>query len=328
MSPFRILIVFLLVPLLAPIVRGQVRGRGATPTLSGEGIGYLTGIVTDEEGRPIPKAKIVLRFLGESPAFVETNTDAKGCWRIHGLGTGDWNVMASAVGYDSADRNCLVRQLFSNPRVPLVLAKIGAPKKDPTPIDMMDKANDLFYLRKYGEAAAAYMEYLRTDPEDVMARLCAGDCYRENGDFQKSIEQFQIVVDMTASDPLSKEILARGLTGLGECFFKTGDLDKAESYFRSSIEKSGDNEIVAYNLGEVCFSRGKIEEAIGFYALAARVAPYWDDPFYKLGYAYLNTAQFEKAREALEKFLTLEPNTERADKVKKDLAAIAKLIRR
>jgi tetratricopeptide (TPR) repeat protein len=303
------------------IVSVPVRGLGQV----GQGKGRLSGVVTDDGAKPISGAKVVLRFLGKGQASFETTTDKSGRWSILGLGTGEWNVMASADGYDSANRNCVVRQLNNNPIVPLALAKIQPLKQDPSPAGLLEKANDFFYVKKYGEAAAAYLEYLQLNPNDVMVRLSAGDCYRENGDFQKGIEQFQKVVDMTSKDPLSKEITARGLTGLGECYFKTRNLEKAESYFRSSIEKSPENEVVAYNLGEICFSLQKIEEAIGYYAMAARLSPNWSDPLYKLGYAYLNISNYEKAGEALQKFLTLEPNNVRAVKVKKSLEDIEKI---
>jgi tetratricopeptide (TPR) repeat protein len=314
--PFRIFFVIV-------ILIGSVPVRGLDQV--GQGKGRLTGVVTDDGGEPISGAKVVLRFLGKGQASFETTTDKSGRWSILGLGTGDWNVMASADGYDSANRDCFVRQLYDNPRVPLVLAKIQPLKQDPRPAGLLEKANDFFYVKKYGEAAAAYQEYLRLNPDDVMVRLSAGDCYRENGEFQKGIEQFQKVVEMTSKDPLSKEITARGLTGLGECYFKIGDLEKAESYFRSSIEKSAENEVVAYNLGEVCFSLRKVDEAIRYYALAARLSPYWSDPLYKLGYAYLNSSQYEKAKEALQKFLTLEPIGIRAAKAKKTLEDIEKI---
>jgi tetratricopeptide (TPR) repeat protein len=296
-----------------------------TSGTQGQGIGRLTGVVTDEAGMPIEGAKIFARFLGKSQASLETKTDRKGQWRLLGLGGGDWNIMASADGYDSANRDCFVRQLYDNPRVPLVLAKIQPLKQDPRPAGLLEKANDFFYLKKYGEAAAGYEEYLRLQPEDVMVRLSAGDCYRENGDLQKAIEAFGQVVEMTSKDPLSKEITARGLTGLGECYFKTGDLKKAESYFRSSIELSPENAVVAYNLAEVCFSLRKVDEAIRNYELAARLSPYWSDPCFKLGYAYLNSSRFDKAGDALQKFLTLEPNGTRAARAKRTLEDIEKI---
>jgi len=296
-----------------------------TSGTQGQGIGRLTGVVTDEAGMPIAGAKIFARFLGKSQASFETKTDRKGQWRLLGLGGGDWNIMASADGYDSANRDCFVRQLYENPRVVLVLAKIQSGARDQEPAGLLEKANDFFYLKKYAEAAAAYQEYLQRNPDDVMVRLSVGDCYRENGDLQKAIEAFGQVVEMTSKDPLSKAITAKGLTGLGECHFKKGDLEKAELNFRLSLEMFPENEVVAYNLGEVCFSLRKVDEAIRSYKTATQLSPYWSDPFYKLGYAYLYVSNYEKAKEALKKFLILEPGGSRGIKAKKTLEEIEKI---
>jgi tetratricopeptide (TPR) repeat protein len=59
--------------------------------------------------------------------------------------------------------------------------------------------------------------------------------------------------------------------------------------------------------------------------LAAQVAPSWSDPYYKLGHAYLNKADYEKAQEAFKKLLKLEPNSTRAAKVKKTLEDLEKI---
>ncbi len=298
----------------------EVRDHNGPRT--GFGNGRLTGTVKDDAGNPIPGAKIVLRYLGDDKVTFEAKTDQAGEWRFLGLGSGEWKITAFADGHSPAEVTRTVSQLVRNPPVPLALIRVQTSIQNPTMENLQDKASELFYLEKYGEAAAALLDYLRLDPQDVMARLWAGDCFRENGEFQKSIEQFGIVVEMTSNDPLSKEILARGLTGLGECYFKLGDLEKAESHFRSSLEKAPDNEVVAYNLGEVCFSLGKNDDAIRYYDQAARLAPAWADPLFKLGLACLKAGQNAKAGEAWRKFLALESSSPRAVQVKKDLTTI------
>lgn len=322
-SPTRVILTVVILALFVPRP-GLAQDRDPQGPRFGYGIGRLAGIVTDDGGNPVSGARVVLRYLEDDRVTFEMKTDQKGEWRILGLGTGRWNVAASADGYATAEIECSVSQLSRNPPLAQVLTRIQTSIQDPTPGNLLDKGGELFYQRKYGEAAAVLLDYLRLDPQDVMARLLAGDCLRENGEFQKSLEQFGIVVEMTAQDPLSQEIRARGLTGLAECYFKLGDLEKAEAYFRSSIEISGDNEVVAYNLGEVYFSFGKIDEAIRFYELAAQLSPAWADPLYRLGYADVKASRYDRAEEAWGKFLALESSSPRAVQLKKDLKAVIK----
>jgi len=290
----------------------------------GLGKGRLTGQVTDEEGKPIEGAKVVVRFLGTSDLAFEATTDKKGQWRLLGLGTGNWNVTASKDGYDSANRDCFIRQLTDNPRVPLVLARLKSGVRQPE-AGLLEIANDYFYAKKYTEAAAAYREYLQKNPDDVMVRLSAGDCFRESGDYENAMAEYARVVSMTEKDPLSKAITSRGLTGLGECHFKLKDLEKAEFYFRSSLEMFPENEVVAYNLGEVCATLRKVEESIRAFEQATEVSPYWSDPFYKLGFAYASVARYDQAKAAFEKFLTLEPNGARAGRAKQAVEELKKI---
>jgi TolA-binding protein len=50
-----------------------------------------------------------------------------------------------------------------------------------------------------------------------------------------------------------------------------------------------------------------------------------NDFFYLKKYAYLNSSRFEKAEDALQKFLTLEPNGTRAARAKRTLEDIEKI---
>jgi tetratricopeptide (TPR) repeat protein len=307
----------------------------------GHGRARLTGTVTDRAGNPIAAAKIQLTLAETTDAFgntpfrkverrdsgyFETTTDKKGRWTYNGLATGIWRITASAKGYFSSWRECSVFQLQQNKIVPLQLEKIPElPTENLPEPALLDKANDLFYLRNYDQAILYYQAYLIKDPEAVMVMLTIGDCYQEKGDLEKAIEQFHKIVDKTSKDPLDKVITARALARIGECHYKKGDLDQAQEFFRRSLENDPEDELIAYNLAEIYFSRQKTDEAIRFYSQAIQVAPSWSDPYYKLGHAYLNKADYEKAQEAFKKLLKLEPNSTRAAKVKKILEDLEKI---
>ncbi|GAI52503.1 unnamed protein product, partial [marine sediment metagenome] len=64
------------------------------------------------------------------------------------------------------------------------------------------------------------------------------------------------------------------------------------------------------------FSHQRLEEALEYYILATVIKPDWSEPYYKLGLVYLNKADNANAIENLEKFLELEPDSERSVNVK------------
>jgi len=77
-----------------------------------------------------------------------------------------------------------------------------------------------------------------------------------------------------------------------------------------------EDEILAYNVGEIYFSHQRLGEAIEYYILATVIKPDWGEPYYKLGLVYLNKADNANAIENLEKFLEIEPDSEISANVK------------
>jgi hypothetical protein len=146
---------------------------------AGHGKGRLSGIVVDENGKPVASARIVLR-LGElgakaasgwhasrfrESAVFETVTDKKGVWAYNGLTNGIWEVRASTEGYDWASRQVQVSQLSSNPVVELRLDKLkietGSFSIAP---DLLEQAYALYCQNKFAEALVFYRQYLEKDP--------------------------------------------------------------------------------------------------------------------------------------------------------------------
>ncbi len=301
----------------------------------GRGRARLTGIVTDDDGNPIAAAKITLRFIEtiptslgraerpKEPVTLETAANEKGKWSITGLGTGIWLIAAAAKGYHPASRECTVHQLQPNPVVPLQLEKeetFATEKwKSLTESELLEKANELYYLRRYDEAITLYESYLRVRPDDLMVALSVGNCLAEKGDFDAAIARFATVVKKASKDPTQAFIAAKAFGDLGEVYWMKKDSGKAEESFRLALEKGAENEQWAFNIAEICFARGAMDDAVVFYQKAAGFAPSWSDPEYKLGLAYLNKGNRPRARGHFEKFLRLEPDSARSAEVKKIL---------
>lgn len=288
---------------------------------AGRGKGRIGGVVVDETGNPIPSAKIVVQFQKNTEVKQETTTNKKGEWSIIGLGTGMWKVTASAEGYIPSYTDIYARQLERNPKVTLALKKAvqseGVIIEDEASLQTLEKGNQLFKEKQFDEARAVYEQFLEQNPNAYQAHLSIGDCYREKGEFEKALEEYNEVFESAKEDELmKKEIMAKALARIGECYLKKEDFEKAQEYFKKSIETYPENEILAYNVGEIYFSNQKIDEAIEYFSLASKIKPDWSEPYLKLGYVYLNKADNASAIENFEKFLKLEPDSERSDTVK------------
>jgi tetratricopeptide (TPR) repeat protein len=67
-----------------------------------------------------------------------------------------------------------------------------------------------------------------------------------------------------------------------------------------------------------------LAQAGRYYQLAIQIKPDWPDPYLRVAYAYLNKGDMAKAAENLEKFIKLEPASERTSQAKNILATIRK----
>jgi tetratricopeptide (TPR) repeat protein len=123
---------------------------------------------------------------------------------------------------------------------------------------------------------------------------------------------------------MGKDMAAKALAGLGSIMIKQNKIPEAQEYLKRSIESSPKDEVLAYNVGEICFSNQALDEALKYFELSSTIKPDWPDPYLKIGYVYLNKADNASAVAKFEKFLTLEPEGERAALVKNILNAIKK----
>jgi len=297
---------------------------------AGRGKGRINGVVVDEEGNSIKSAKVVIEFQKNTQFKQEATTDKKGEWAIIGLGTGTWRVTASAEGYIPASTELYVRQLERNPKIPLTLKKIEVSEKpiieDEASLNIIEKANQLFNEQKYNEAIALLEQFLEKNPRAYQTYLNIGDCYREKGELNKAIEEYNIVLEEAKKDDLmGKEMAAKALAGIGECHLKKEDFETAQDYFKKSIEAYPDNEILPYNVGEIYFLNQKVDEAIYYFKLSAQIKPDWGPPYLKLGYVYLNKGDYEKAKLNLNKFLELDPESPEAPKVRNIIDYLEKI---
>ena len=105
---------------------------------------------------------------------------------------------------------------------------------------------------------------------------------------------------------------------------KQGKLAESQDYFKKSIEMAPQDENLPYNVAEIYFSNQQIDDAIRYFELASQIKPDWPDPYYRVALAYLNKGDNAKAAENLEKFIKLEPETERTAQAKAILEAIKK----
>jgi tetratricopeptide (TPR) repeat protein len=311
--------------LLALII---VLAAGISLAQAGRGVGRVGGFVTDLADKPLEGVKVKIVF-SQNPALIfEAVTNKKGEFSFLGLGTGNWNMTVFLGGYDPVTQSLYVSQLAVNPKVLVKMKKaekVGGIIEDEASFAFLDRGNQLFREQKYDEALAQYEQFLQKNPLAYQVKINIGDCYREKGDFDKAAEIYNKIIEQAQADrAMGKDMAAKALAGLGSIMIKQNKIPEAQEYLKRSIESSPKDEVLAYNVGEICFSNQALDEALKYFELSSTIKPDWPDPYLKIGYVYLNKADNASAVAKFEKFLTLEPEGERAALVKNILNAIKK----
>jgi tetratricopeptide (TPR) repeat protein len=283
---------------------------------AGMGKGRINGIVVDEEGNPIENVIIAAQSLKNKETKLKGTSDAEGNWAIGGLGTGYWRITANKSGYSSSFVELDVSQVRRNPPITFTLKKVRGAAiflVDEEARNTLDHGNQLMQEKQYDEAIKIFQQLIDTYPTAYQVRLNLGECFIIKEEIAKAEEQFNQVLEAIKSefneykkDPGSS---SRALSGLAQVALKQDDLKSAQNYFAQALEISPANEVLAYNVGEIYFANQEIDSAITYFLKTVEIKEDWSPPYLKLGYAYLNKGDNEKALEYLEKFLELDPES-------------------
>jgi Tfp pilus assembly protein PilF len=295
---------------------------------AGRGVARMGGSVVDKDGKPVAGVKVTAVFDQPGGSTFEATTDKRGDWGIMGVGTGSWIITASAKGFLPVSTTVRISQLDKNPKVVLKLEKEAAGSgivQDEATFQVLEEGNAFFKDGKYDTALMMYEEFLTKNPGAYQVLLNIGDCYREKGEFDTAIQKYEQLILQAGSDSaMGKAMGAKGLAAIGLCFLKQGKLAESQEYFKKSIDMAPQDENLPYNVAEIYFSNQQIDDAIRYFEMASQIKPDWPDPYLRVAYAYLNKGDNAKAADNLEKFIKLEPETERTAQAKAILDAIKK----
>ncbi|NPV82083.1 MAG: tetratricopeptide repeat protein [Candidatus Aminicenantes bacterium] len=298
---------------------------------AGRGVGRLGGVVLDNNDKPVVGARLVLTYVQDAGGGLklEATTNKKGEWSFIGLGSGRWSLMVSAEGFAPATQEVTVSQLEKNPRITIKLQKASGGVsiiQDQASLELLDQGNEFFKEGKYDTALAMFEQFYEKNPSAYQILLNIGDCYREKGEMDKAMEYYNQVMEKARTDmAMGVSMTAKALAAIGLLYLKQDNLEEATRYFKQSVDTAPQDEVVAFNVGEVFFTNQKLDEAERYFKMASGIKPDWPEPYLKLGYVALNKNDLPAAIEYFEKFLKLEPqDSPRVAMVQQILQAIKK----
>jgi tetratricopeptide (TPR) repeat protein len=302
------------------------------PAQEGRGQGRLIGSVVDEAGNPVAGAKVTLRYE-EYNNTLTTNTNDNGQWGFIGLGRGTITLTVEKEGFAQAVVPLQVSGIRQNPQPKIILKKESEESAieglSDSSRDMLRQGKTLFEEKKFAEAAALYQKFLEANPALYQIRISLANCEMELQEYDTAIADYQKAVEGLNAEPPEKrddKLIAHLYANIGEAYLGQNKFQEAEDYFIKSMDISPSDSALAYNLAEILMQAGKPEGAIRYYEMAIQIKPDWPKPYLKLGYAWLNKGDNQKAVESFKKFIEIappdDPDLNQAQDVIKTLSAI------
>lgn len=311
---------------------------------AGHGRGRLDGDVHDEAGNPLEGVKIVAKHL-ESKTIFTAESDKKGNWAVIELGTGRFRITAAKEGYRTVFYEMRISQ-FSGLNFPLsfTLTKNEAAElntelntelnmpanEDEGSVAFFEEGNELYQQKKYADAAAKFEEFIEKNPTVYQANINIGNCFLEMGEYDKAIEAYTKALEKLKEEKESIEgdkSAAAALAGIGQAYFKQGNMEKAGEYLKQAVDNFTKGEVLAFNMGEMFFRQREIDKAIEYFQLAIKIKENWAPPHRQLGYAYVNKGEYKLAVASLKKFVELAADDPQTENIKNLIPKLEELIK-
>lgn len=269
----------------------------------------IKGLVTDDEGHPIPEVRVKLYHVNSDSGF-ETKTDARGEWLAYMIRGGNWYIDFYKTGYEVKKISIQISEGQTKP--PLVetkLKKIEGLVLTKDILDELEKGNNLFDKGSINEAMAVYSDLLTKYPEAYVINYNIGNCYFAQKNYDQAIEYYQKVLD-------SNPQFTQAIIAIGNSYVNKEDMDKAIEWYEKLDISKIDDAVVLYNIGTIHFNHSQAAAAVKYYQRAVEIQPDFTDALYQLGLTHLTLGNYKQSLTVFEDYLKHDAESERAVQVK------------
>jgi len=273
-----------------------------------KGKGRFSGLVIDNDGKPLEGVKVKLFCLKRQSGF-ESLTDKEGKWRANYVSGGTWNLDFSKTGYLPKKISVEINEFDKNKPIETKLEKMEGLAIGEELRAELTKGNLLFKGGKYEEAIAAYAGIIAANPDAWIINKNIGNCYFQMQKYEQAEEAYRKYLE---KDPQNAEVMLL----VGNCYHERGESQRAmEWYEKIEFEKISD-QMVLFNIGSKFTSQSKFDQALKYYKRAVEIQGDFLDAIYQLGLTHLAMNSPAESIAAFENYLKYDPSSERAGQVK------------
>jgi tetratricopeptide (TPR) repeat protein len=285
----------------------------------------LRGKVTDEQGKPIVGATVIIQGIDVKSRNFTVKTDKKGTWIYMGIPDGMYHVAARAQGFSPAYETN-IRASVQEEKVVNLQLKPGPDQKLPfemTPEEyeklrveaekakqrsevsgevqrLFDEGTKLAQEGKHEEAIESFQKALALDPNQANILGNMAESYREMGKLNEALEAYKKAIAVDPNEPVF-------YTNMGVILDKMGKTEESlEAYKKAASLNPGGSAQTYFNLGATFANNGKTDEAIDAFRKAIAADPKFADAYFQLGVSLSGKPEtMEEAVKVLKKYLEI-----------------------
>jgi tetratricopeptide (TPR) repeat protein len=181
--------------------------------------------------------------------------------------------------------------------------RLGFPKPDSR--QMLTSAEALFKLRDLPGAARAYAAWLESHPDDTSLRFRLGLCYFGYADFNKALEQMELVRKKAPQMPDLEYYT-------GAILIELKRTDEARRHFEAELTRDPNHYKAMTKIAYLEYLDGNDAKCTEWLAKSAAVNPRWFETRMVYGLLYNRQGEYRKAVDSLEACLREEPDYPKA----------------
>jgi tetratricopeptide (TPR) repeat protein len=269
--------------------------------------GVARGEVVDENGKPVPEAKITLESRGGIERQYEAETNDKGEYQLI-VSPGRYRITASKEDYQGASLEHAISPR-SQTRVPDIrivsrrTAAAAAVAEDEV-LGPLKRAMELTQAGRLEEAEAEYKRVLAADPSVVEAHYNLGTIYLGRKDYPAAEGEFQQIIELSPET-------GEAYSALSRVYQEQGDNERALEVMTQGVAVKPEDVRMQLNLGVLYNNAQRPEEAEAAFRKVEALDPQYVRVQYLLGTLALNRGDVEEAVARLEKYLAEAPEDAR-----------------
>jgi len=295
-----------------------------------EMIARVRGTVRDQQGNPIPKAKITFIYIQQN-IRAETVTDEKGEYIRAGLRPGIYKVIVEAKGYATWTRDDIrIRAgetgIGGVPRLDIILEsqeravkreEAAKAKKNLAIISKEYKeANEAFAAKDFNTAIEKYKKILELDPNQSSSIYNLAMSYINKKMFKEAAETLKRGVEVQPEGAEVNFYLAYSLMMADWEMTEEAEetekrMKKAEEYFQKSLELGFDR---------------REEAALKAFSKAVELKPDFERALIETATSHVKLNNYQKAKELFEQYLKEYPDGEYVPRAEQMLEALERIL--